>query len=254
MREKRKSGERGVGSGKNRTRGRGRKAKPSSEGLELDFGEDDAEPDVRGAANLGDGASDAHRAVGASDASPDDASPVNGMESEADSLDQRNVKPPAGETLTRAIPIDQIDTDAIMAAFRQAARGRGWLERERASEGGVPRPPLPAARPAHRRSPPGPSTSGDPPADHRGRRTIPGPLRHGHDGRLRPGRTARDVSVGDAQGGEVRAGRSDLLASPGTWASCALTDTIREAIKSAINSAIRRGVLAYEGCVLRRVD
>ena len=31
--------------------------------------------------------------------------------------------------MSRAIPIDQIETDAIIAAFRQAARGQGWMER-----------------------------------------------------------------------------------------------------------------------------
>ena len=38
--------------------------------------------------------------------------------------------PPAGEPRPGPTPIDQIETDAIMAAFRQAARGRGWLERD----------------------------------------------------------------------------------------------------------------------------
>jgi len=34
------------------------------------------------------------------------------------------------EPPVRPTPIDQIDTDEIMAAFRQAARNKGWLDRD----------------------------------------------------------------------------------------------------------------------------
>jgi hypothetical protein len=34
------------------------------------------------------------------------------------------------EPQTRKTPIDEIDTDEVMAGFRQASRGRGWMERD----------------------------------------------------------------------------------------------------------------------------
>ena len=37
---------------------------------------------------------------------------------------------PTREPAPRPTPIDEIDTDDIMAAFRQAARGKGWLDRD----------------------------------------------------------------------------------------------------------------------------
>jgi hypothetical protein len=33
------------------------------------------------------------------------------------------------------VPIDEFETDAVMAAFRQAARGRGWVERDELLKG-----------------------------------------------------------------------------------------------------------------------
>ena len=42
----------------------------------------------------------------------------------------RGSKPPIAELPARPTPIDEIDTHEIMAAFRQAARNRGWIERD----------------------------------------------------------------------------------------------------------------------------
>ena len=56
--------------------------------------------------------------------------------------------------------------------------------------------------------------------------------------------------VGDESPGHER---EEVIHSPARYLGFVrITDTIREPIKSAINSAIRRGVLAYEGSVIWR--
>ena len=40
-----------------------------------------------------------------------------------------------GDASLRPVPIDQIETDGVMAAFRQAARGRGSMERDELLKG-----------------------------------------------------------------------------------------------------------------------
>ncbi|WP_406699444.1 type IIL restriction-modification enzyme MmeI [Singulisphaera sp. Ch08] len=88
--------------------GRGRKSKASSGGATL-FGDDEDDPDPADAPNN---------------------YPSSAPEREPTRADQRVQRPPAAEPTPRPTPIDQIETDAIMAAFRQAARGQGWLGRD----------------------------------------------------------------------------------------------------------------------------
>ena len=99
-----------MGRGEKKPGGRGRKSKASAEGPSLKFGDDDDEPDPAG------------------DADSSSAKLLVRLVPRTPRADQRVQSVPAVEFLPRAIPIDQVETDAIMAAFRQAARGRGWLD------------------------------------------------------------------------------------------------------------------------------
>jgi len=167
--------------------------------------------------------------------------------------DQRVQPPPTAEPVPRAIPIDQIGTDTIMAAFRKAARGKGSLERDKllkevSSELGYQRF--------------GPR--------------IEKALR----GHLRTALCRRIIEADDAT--LVRAGTAtmadyDLEELRETFRSITkrgmnyereyvfyamarylgfvrVTDTIRQPIKSAINSAIRHGLLGYQGSVIWREE
>ena len=84
----------------------------ASSGSTLPFGDDEVDPDP------------ADGPDGDPSAGPERASSPPGR---ADRHVQRN-RP--AEPAPCPTPIDEIETDAIMAAFRQAARGRGWLERD----------------------------------------------------------------------------------------------------------------------------
>ena len=104
------SGEWGAGRGETKKAGgRGRKAKssPDGPGLNLSYDDDDPEP-------AGDTAQ-----------APENL-PVRSP-TRTPRADLRVQRASAEKRVSRAIPIDHIETDAIMAAFRQAARGRaGW--------------------------------------------------------------------------------------------------------------------------------
>src|SRR5208283_3934813 len=90
--------------------GRGRKSKASTSTPSLNFGDDEDDP-------------------------PDDIdeepTPTRKGTSPKATRADRQVQPaPTLEPTARPTPIDEIDTDDIVAAFRQAARGKGWLDRD----------------------------------------------------------------------------------------------------------------------------
>jgi len=163
----------------------------------------------------------------------------------------RGEKPPTPEPSTRPTPIDQIDTDDIMAAFRQAARGEGWLDRDELLKEvslvlGYQRlgPKIDEALRGHLRA-----------AIRRRIIETDGPTL------VRAGA----VSMADYEPDELvevfrsvmrkgtRYEREEVIYSLARFLGFVrLTDTIRQPLKSAINSAIRQGILAYEGSVLWR--
>ena len=93
--------------------GRGRKSKASAGTPTFMFGDDDKDdPDP-------------------SDEPEDASTPTRGGISPKPNRADRRVQPTLTPELpARPTPIDQIETDEIMAAFRQAARGKGWLDRD----------------------------------------------------------------------------------------------------------------------------
>ena len=100
------------GKAKPASTGRGRKSKASTSTPSLKFGDDEDDPDP-----------------------PDDTdekpTPTRKGTSPKATRADRQVQPtPTPEPPARPTPIDEIDTDDIMAAFRQAARGKGWLDRD----------------------------------------------------------------------------------------------------------------------------
>ncbi len=154
-------------------------------------------------------------------------------------------------TADRPTPIDQLDITEIMAAFRQVARGRGWLDRnellkEVSVSLGFQRlgPKIEEKLRSHLR------------AAIR-RRIIEA------DGRdlVRAGTsTMADYGLDELRemfASVMRKGtdyeREEVIQSVARYLGFArLTDTGREPLKSAINSAIRHGVLGYEGSLVWR--
>jgi hypothetical protein len=137
-----------------------------------------------------------------------------------------------------------------MAAFRQTARGRGWLEREELLK-------LVSVVLGYQRL--GPKIE----------EALRGRLRAAirrkiieADGQLvRPGTTTMtDYGLDDLReivASVMRKGphydRDDVInAVARTLGFARVTDTSRDAIKSAINSGIRQGILGYEGSVIWR--
>ena len=92
--------------------GRGRKSKAFTSTRSLKFGGDEDDPDP----------------PDDSDVEPTPAR--KGTSPKANRADRRVQPTPTPEPPARPTPVDQIDTDDIMAAFRQAARGKGWLDRD----------------------------------------------------------------------------------------------------------------------------
>jgi methylase of polypeptide subunit release factors len=161
--------------------------------------------------------------------------------------------PKAVETRFRLVPIDQIETDEVMAAFRQAARNRGAFERdellkeasrilgyqrlgskiEEALRGhlraAIRRRIIEADGPAVVRA--GTGTMADYELEEL-RETFRSVMRKGTN------YDREDIVHGLARYlGFVR-----------------VTDTIRQPIKSAMNSAIRQGLLGYQGDEIWRED
>jgi hypothetical protein len=156
----------------------------------------------------------------------------------------------ADEHAERPTSIDSLDTNDVMAAFRQAARGRGWLDRDELLKLvsvalGYQRlgPKIEEALRGHLR------------AAIR-RRIIEADGQH-----VRPGTTTMEdygldelrEFVASVMRKGPRYDREDVITAVArTLGFARLTDTSRDALKSAINSAIRQGILGYEGSVIWR--
>lgn len=158
---------------------------------------------------------------------------------------------PPRRSLCPAIPIDQIETDAIMAAFRQAARGQGWMEcEELLKEVSLVLgyqclgPKIEGALRNHLRA--------------AIRRRI---VENDGPNLVHPGTASMaDYDLEELRGSfrsvmrkGTRYEREEVISSLARYLGFVrITDTIRQPIKSAINSAIRQGILRYEGSVVWR--
>jgi hypothetical protein len=155
------------------------------------------------------------------------------------------------ESPARPTPIDEIETDDIMAAFRQAARGRGWLDRDQLLKEvslvlGYQRlgPKIDEALRGHLRA-----------AIRRRIIETDGPIL------VHPGTTTMaDYDLKELRESfrsvmrkGARYEREDVISTLARYLGFVrLTDTIRQAIKSAITSTIRQSLLSYEGSVIWR--
>jgi len=92
--------------------GKGRKSKSPTNTPSFTFGDDEDDPDP------------------AEDTSEDPTPTQRDTSPKATRADRRVQPSSPSEPPVRPTPIDQIDTDEIMAAFRQAARNKGWLDRD----------------------------------------------------------------------------------------------------------------------------
>jgi len=227
-----KGGGRGAGSGEKKAAGLGRKSKRSSGGPSLNLRDAD-DPDPAG------------DSYGAPACVPDGASTRT---AQADLRVQRST---VAEPAARPTPIDQIETDTVMAAFRRAARGRGWLERDEllrevslvlgyqrlgAKIDETLRGHLRAAIRRRIIEADGPSLV------HAGTGTMADygvdELRETFRSVMRKGATCE---------------REDVIHALARYLGFVrVTDTIRQPIKSAIYSAIRHGLLRHEGGVIWR--
>jgi hypothetical protein len=147
--------------------------------------------------------------------------------------------------------IDELDTDEVMAAFRQASRGRGWMERNELLKHvslvlGYQRlgPRITESLHNHLRA-----------AIRRRIIETDGP------NLVHPGTaTMADYELEDLRESfrsvmrkGTRYEREDVIHALARYLGFVrVTDTICEPIKSAINSAIRRGLLGYEGTSIWR--
>jgi hypothetical protein len=157
------------------------------------------------------------------------------------------------EPATRPTPIGEIETDDVMAAFRQVTRGRGAMERDELLKQvsvnlGYKRlgPKIEEALRGHLRA--------------AIRRRI---IEAKGTTTLRAGTTTMaDYDLEELREtfrSVMRKGatceREDVIHLLARYLGFArVTDTSRDAIKSAINSAIRQGVLGYQGTVIWREE
>ena len=157
------------------------------------------------------------------------------------------------EPANRSTPIEQLDTDDIMAAFRQAARGRGWLDRDELLK------EVSVALGYQRLGP-------------KIEEALRGHLRAAIRRRIVEADGASLVRAGTGTMADygldelretfrsvMRKGasyeREDVIHALARYLGFArITDNSRDTIKSAINSAIRHGVLGYEGSVIWREE
>src|SRR5208337_3832808 len=213
--------------------GRGRKSKASTSTPGLKFGDDEDDPDLP-------------------DDSGEEPTPTRkGTSPKATRADRRVQTTPTSESPDRPTPIDQIETEDIMAAFRQAARGEGWLDRDELLKEvslvlGYQRlgPKIDESLRGHLRAAIRRriiETDG-PTLVHSGTATMADydleELRESFRSVMRKG---------------TRYEREDVISSFARYLGFVrLTDTIRQPIKSAITSAIRQGILGYEGSVIWR--
>jgi hypothetical protein len=167
---------------------------------------------------------------------------------------QSPIEPTAvAEATHRPTPIDAIETEDVMAAFRQAARGSGWLDRdELLKEVSV--------------------VLGYQPLGPRIDDVLRGHLRAAIRRRIIEADGPNLVRAGTVNMADygldelretfrsvMRKGttyeREDVIHALARYLGFArVTDTSRDAIKSAINSAIRQGLLGYEGSVIWREE
>jgi hypothetical protein len=148
--------------------------------------------------------------------------------------------------------VDELDTTEVMAAFRQAARGRGWIDREdmlREVAGLL----------GYQRLGP------------RIRETLKGHLRAViRRGILEPDgdfvraltltmddytlEALRDTLISVMRKGTTYE-RDDVVRAAAHYLGFTrITDAVRRPLKSALNSAIRQELLRYEGTVVWRED
>jgi excisionase family DNA binding protein len=147
-------------------------------------------------------------------------------------------------------PLDGRQTDEIMAAFRQAIRGRGWMEREEVLKGvsvvlGFERlgPKIKEGLRGHLRA------------------AIRRKIIEADGNEVRPGTTTlADYALDDlreAFASVMRKGRKydreEVMHAIATYLGFArLTETGEVPLKSAINSGIRQGILGYKGSEIWR--
>ncbi len=212
--------------------GRGRKSSTFTEGATL-FGNDDDEPDP------------------ADDDAGEEETTTRKTRTQRSA--PRASREDDTEPSSRPTPIDELDTEDIMAAFRQATRGRGALERDELMKAvsvvlGYQRlgPKIEEALRGHLRA--------------AIRRRI---IEADGASLVRAGTgTMADYGLDELRKtfrSVMRKGtnyeREDVIHALARYLGFArVTDTSRDAIKSAINSAIRQGILAYEGSVVWRED
>jgi hypothetical protein len=243
-----------IGIGQKKAGGRARKAKAASDGPSLNFGDDDEEPEP---ADLGGGRWLA--GGGQKDENSDGTKTDVGSDTAATSRSthQTRSRPSVDGRISPAThhspPITEFDTDAIMAAFRQAARGRGWLERDELLKHvslvlGYKRlgPKIDESLRGHCRA-----------AIRRRIIEADGPsLVHAGTG------TMSDYGLDELREtfrSVMRKGticeREDVVHALASYLGfLRVTDSIRQPIKSAINGAIRQGLLGYEGSVIWREE
>ena len=222
------------GKAKPASSGRGRKSKASTSTPSLKFGDDEDDPDPP-------------------DDTGEEPTPTRkGTSPKATRADRRVQPTPTPEPPARPTPIDQIETDDIMAAFRQAARGKGWLDRDELLKEvslvlGYQRlgPKIDEALRGHLRA-----------AIRRRIIETDGP------NLVRAG----TVSMADYEPDELvevfrsvmRKGttydREEVIPALARYLGFVrLTDSIREPIRKAITRAIRQGLLGYEGSEIWRL-
>ena len=215
--------------------GRGRKSKASSGTATLNFGDDEDDPEP---ANEAD----------------EDRTPTRGGTSPKPTRADRRVQSaPTLEPPARPTPIDRIETDDIMAAFRQAARNKGWLDRDELLKEvslvlGYRRlgPKIDEALRGHLRA-----------AIRRRIIETDGPnlVRSGTGTMADYDLEELRESFRSVMRKGTRYEREDVTFSLARHLGFVrLTDTVRQAIKSAITSAVRHGILGYEGSVLWRIE
>lgn len=212
--------------------GRGRKTPASTEGAAL-FGNDDDESDP------------------ADDDAAEEETTTRTVRTQRSA--PRAIREEDSEPSSRRTPIDELDTDDIMAAFRQATRSRGWMERDELMKAvsvvlGYQRlgPKIEEALRGHLRA--------------AIRRCI---IEADGASLVRAGTgTMADYGLDELRErfrSVMRKGsnyqREDVIhALTRHLGFTRVTDTSRDAIKSAINSAIRQGILGYEGSEVWRAD
>ena len=151
----------------------------------------------------------------------------------------------------RPLPIEEIETNEVMAAFRQSVRDRGWMTREELVK------EVSVALRYQRMSAK---------TEEALRNHLRAAVRRGIvavDGRERVGsatRTMEDYSLEELRevfASVMRLGRryerEEVIYAVGQYLGFRrISDTTRQTIKSAFNSAIRQGILRYEGDVIWR--